>query len=174
MALPRKLKNFNLFNDGISWLGVVSEVQLPKLARKFEDFRAGGMDGSVGIDMGQENLEMEITAGGMITQVMLQYGSTKVGGDLPVGLRFAGAYQRDDTGEVKSVEIYTRGRWQEIDMGKAKTGDSTEVKLKSRLTYYRLVEDGIPLIEIDLLNMKFIVGGVIDRLAEQRRAIGLA
>lgn len=173
MALPKKLKNMNVFNDGISWLGEVAEVQLPKLARKFEDYRAAGMDGAVGVDMGMENLEMEITAGGFITQALLQFGSTKVGGDLPVGLRFAGAYQRDSSGNVSTVEIYTQGRIQEMDMGKAKPGDDTEFKLKYRLTYYRLVEDGIPLIEIDLLNMKFVVG-IFDRLAEQRRAIGLA
>ncbi|MBL0229468.1 MAG: phage major tail tube protein [Moraxellaceae bacterium] len=170
MALPKKLKNMNFFNDGISWLGQVPEVQLPKLSRKFEDYRAAGMDGAVGVDMGQENLEMELTAGGVIKQALLQFGTTKVDG---VVQRFAGAYQQDDTGEVTAYEVYTRGRWQEIDMGKAKAGDDTEVKLKARLSYYRLVENGQNLIEIDLMKMIFTVNGV-DILAEQRRAIDLA
>lgn len=170
MALPKKLKNMNVFNDGISWLGQIPEVQLPKLSRKFEDYRAGGMDGAVGVDMGQENLEMELTAGGVIKQALLQYGTVQVDG---VMMRFAGAYQQDDTGQVTAYEVYVRGRWQEIDMGKAKPGDDTEVKLKSRLAYYRLVENGQDLIEIDLLGMSFKVNGV-ELLAEQRRAIGLA
>jgi P2 family phage contractile tail tube protein len=170
MALPKKLKNMNVFNDGISWLGEVAEVQLPKLARKFEDYRAAGMDGAVGVDMGMENLEMEITAGGFITQALLQFGSTKVDG---VSQRFAGAYQQEDTGQVTAYEIYMRGRWQEVDMGKAKPGDDTEVKLKARLAYYRLVANGVDLIEIDLMGMVFKVNGV-DILEEQRRAIGLA
>ena len=170
MALPKKLKNMNIFNDGISWLGEVAEVQLPKLARKFEDYRAAGMDGAVGVDMGQENLEMEITAGGVIKQALLQFGTTKVDG---VSQRFAGAYQQEDTGQVTAYEIYMRGRWQEVDMGKAKPGDNTEVKLKARLAYYRLVANGVDLIEIDLMGMVFKVNGV-DILEEQRRAIGLA
>lgn len=170
MALPKKLKNMNVFNDGISWLGEVAEVQLPKLARKFEDYRAAGMDGAVGVDMGQENLEMELTAGGVIKQALLQYGTTKVDG---VYQRFAGAYQQEDTGQVTAYEIYMRGRWQEVDMGKAKPGDNTEVKLKARLAYYRLVENGVDIIEIDLMGMVFKVNGV-DILEEQRRAIGLA
>ncbi|RBJ63771.1 phage tail protein, partial [Pseudomonas sp. MWU12-2534b] len=31
MALPSKLKNFNVFEDGVSFVGEVPEVQLPKL-----------------------------------------------------------------------------------------------------------------------------------------------
>lgn len=170
MALPKKLKNMNVFNDGISWLGEVAEVQLPKLARKFEDYRGAGMDGAVAVDMGQENLEMELTAGGIIKQALLQYGTTKIDG---VSQRFAGAYQQEDTGQVTAYEIYMRGRWQEVDMGKAKPGDNTEVKLKARLAYYRLVENGVDIIEIDLMGMVFKVNG-IDILEEQRRAIGLS
>ena len=30
MALPKKLKNFNLFNDGASYMGIASEVVLPR------------------------------------------------------------------------------------------------------------------------------------------------
>ncbi|STQ46103.1 phage major tail tube protein [Ewingella americana] len=36
MALPKKLKYLNLFNDGNSYLGVVSSLTLPKLTRKLE------------------------------------------------------------------------------------------------------------------------------------------
>ena len=103
-------------------------------------------------------------------KALLQFGTTKIDG---VPLRFAGAYQQDDTGQVTAYEIYMRGRWQEIDTGKSETGDDTEVKLKARLAYYRLVENGTDLIEIDLMGMIFKVNGV-DILEEQRRAIGLA
>ena len=34
MGLPRKLKNFVLFNNGIAHVGEVPEVNLPKLSRK--------------------------------------------------------------------------------------------------------------------------------------------
>jgi len=46
MGLPRKLKNFNLFQNGVSFMGMVPEVTLPKLSRKMEEYRAGGMSGS--------------------------------------------------------------------------------------------------------------------------------
>lgn len=42
MALPKKLKHLNLFNDGNSYLGVAKAVTLPKLGRKLEAYRGGG------------------------------------------------------------------------------------------------------------------------------------
>ncbi|MBI5917800.1 MAG: phage major tail tube protein [Nitrosomonadales bacterium] len=170
MALPSALKNFNLFNDAKSFMGIAESIKLPKLSRKFEDFRGAGMDGEVGIDLGQEKLEMDWDCAGINEQIFLQYGATKVDG---VMLRFAGAYQRDDTAKVQAVEVVVRGRHQEIDSGEAKAGDKGKMTIKSRLTYYKLSIDNKALVEIDLLNMIFIVNGV-DLLAEQRKAIGLA
>ena len=57
-------------------------------------------------------------------------------------------------------------------MGAAKAGDDTEFKVKTACSYYKLTINGMVEIEIDLVNMVENVGGV-DRLAEQRRAIGV-
>lgn len=169
MALPRKLKNFNVFNDGTSFIGEVTEIVLPKLARKLEGYRAGGMPGEADIDQGIEKLECEHTYGGIVREVYNQFGIARVDGVL---LRFAGAYQRDDTGEVDAVEVVMRGRHAEIDSGTGKAGDDTVFKVKSTLTYYKLIINDETVIEIDMINMVEIVNG-IDRLAEHRRAVGL-
>lgn len=169
MALPNKLKNFNVFVDGRNYLGKCIEVGLPKLGRKMEDYRAGGMNGPVKVDQGSKELEIEHTYGGHMRDIFKSYGISRADG---VMLRFAGAYQRDDTGDVDAVEIVVRGRHEEIDSGNAKAGDDTKLKVKSPLTYYKLTVNGEVDIEIDLLNFIEIVGGV-DRLAEQRLAIGL-
>lgn len=168
--LPSVLKNFNLFNEGASYMGVAEEVKLPKLKRKMDELRAGGMNGPVKVDLGQEGLEMEFTGAGIMSQVLKQYGATKAAG---VGLRFAGAYQRDDTAAVQSVEVVVRGRHEELDMGDAKGGDKGKMVVKSTLSYYKLSIDGKAVIEIDLLNFVEIVNDV-DLLADQRKAIGLA
>lgn len=52
MAMPRKLKNLNMFNDGNNYLGVVKSVTLPVLARKMEAYRGGEMNGPVKADLG--------------------------------------------------------------------------------------------------------------------------
>lgn len=171
MALPKKLKNMNLFNDGGSYAGLVKTVTLPKLGRKLESFRAGGMDGPVKVDLGHsdDGLQMEYSLGGYELIALRQYGAVRVDG---VMLRFAGSVQQDDSGNVSAVEIVTRGRHEEIDFGEATPGEDTEHKITTALTYYKLTVDGDTIIEIDLLNMIFIVDGE-DLLAAHRKAIGL-
>lgn len=169
MALPNALKNFNVFADGISLMGQVEEIALPKLARKMDTFQGGGMIAPVDIDLGNEKMEMEITCAGWLREAIKQYGLAQAAGGM---WRFAGAYQDDSTGTYSAVEIVTRGRFAEIDRGSAKMGDKSMTKMKASLTYYKESVDGEVKIEIDALNTIFIVNGV-DRLAEQRKAIGL-
>ncbi|WP_295855193.1 phage major tail tube protein [uncultured Xylophilus sp.] len=170
MTLPRKLKNFVLFNDGVSYAGEVPEVQLPKLSRKMEDYRAGGMNGPIKLDFGMEALEMEWTAAGYLRSLLTQWAELRHDAVL---LRFAGALQADDVADAIPLEVVVRGRHSEIDFGKHKAGDATEIKVKSVLSYYKLTYDGEVLHEIDLMNMVEIIAGV-DRLARVRTALGIA
>lgn len=171
MALPKKLKNMNLFNDANSYMGVAKTVTLPKLARKMEAWRGAGMDGPVKADMGHsdDGIQLEWTLGGWDLTALRQYGAISATG---VQLRWAGAVQRDDTGEVSAVEVVVRGRHEEIDFGDAEPGEETEHKITTTCAYYKLTVDGNTEVEIDLLNFVFLVNGE-DLLAEQRKAIGL-
>ena len=49
---PRVLRGFDVFVDGRGYAGKVEELELPKLSIKTEEFRAGGMDVPVELDMG--------------------------------------------------------------------------------------------------------------------------
>lgn len=171
MALPKKLKMMNLFNEGNSYLGQTGEVTLPKLGRKFEDWRGGGMNGAVKIDLGlsDDMTEFSWKLGGIDPIVIGQFGAATVAA---LGLRFAGSYQRDDTGETTAVEIVVRGRHEEIDFGNAKAGDDTEVSIKTIWSYYKLTVDGKVMVEIDIPGVVENVNGV-DLIAAHRKNIGL-
>lgn len=171
MALPKKLKMMNLFNEGNSYLGQTGEVTLPKLGRKFEDWRGGGMNGNIKWDNGlsDDMIEFAWKLGGIDPLVISQFGAATVGA---IGLRFAGSYQRDDTGETSSLEMVVRGRHEEIDFGNAKAGDDTELSIKTIWSYLKITIDGKVLIEIDIPGVKEVVNGV-DRLAQHRKNIGL-
>lgn len=171
MAMPRKLKNMNLFNDANSFLGVSKSVTPPKLARKMEAYRGGGMNGPVEVDLGfsDDGLVVEFTQGGLDVITIKQFAAATA---TAVPLRWTGAYQQDDTGETVSVEIVARGRVKEIDMGEAKPGEDTEHKFTVTCSYYKLIVDGEEILEIDHLNFIEKVNGV-DRLAEQRKALGI-
>ena len=171
MALPRKLKHLNIFNAGNSWMGIAESVTLPKFTRKLENYRGGGMPGSVGIDLGLDDraLDTEMTIGGTEALLFKQMGKATVDG---VQMRFTGSIQRDDTGAISAVEVVMRGRHKEYDGGENKQGESGTTKMSTECAYYQLTIDGKEVIEIDVINMVMKVDGV-DRLAEHRRAIGL-
>lgn len=168
MALPRKLKGLNLFNDSSSYQGIVTAVTLPKLSRKLDTYRGGGMSGAGFIDNGLDDdaLDMEWTIGGIDELVLRQWGGNAV------PLRFTGSYQRDDTGEEIAVEIEVRGRHQAFDFGEAKQGEDTETKITTKNTYFKLTWNGKAIIEIDTVNMVEVVDGV-DRMEQRRKNLGL-
>lgn len=168
MGLPSKLKYLKVYNDGVGYVGETAEVTVPKLARTLEDYRGGGLDSPVGIDLGGETIEFEWKIGGMLEQVYRQFGATSINA---IQLRFVGSYQDDNTGRTKTADITVRGRHQEIDPGGAKGGDDTEQTIKTRCAYYKLMIDGSTIIEKDEMNMVFIVNGV-DLLAQHRANLG--
>lgn len=169
MGMPRKLKNFNLFQNGVSFVGMVPEVTLPKLSRKMEEYRAAGMSGPVSVDFGNEAVSIEWTAGGLMVEALKQYGARSHGA---VQLRFAGAYQEDDEGTVTAVEVVVRGRYKEIDLGAAKVADDTSHKYTMPCSYYKLMIDGAAVIELDFMSGIETIGGT-DTTAAIRKAIGL-
>lgn len=169
MSLPSKLKNFNVFNDGNNYQGQCAEITLPKLTRKMDDWRAGGMNGPIKIDHGQEGMAMECTFGGLMRTVLAQWGVPKHDG---VQMRFAGAYQAEDQDSPDAVEIVIRGRHGEMDFGNSKPADDTTFKIKTECSYYKLTINGEDIIEIDIINMIEKVNGV-DNLSKVRTAIGL-
>lgn len=170
MALPKKLKLMDLFNEGNSYLGQTGEVTIPKLVRKLEDWRGGGMNGNVKIDLGlgDDTTEFNWKLGGIDELILEQWGAQTVDA---IMLRFNGSYQRDDTGATSALEIVVRGRHEEIDFGNQKQGDDTETSIKTIWSYYKLSIDGVKKIEIDIPNMIEIVNGV-DLLEKHRANIG--
>ena len=170
MAMPRKLKNLNLFNDGNSYLGLVKSLTLPSLGRKMEAYRGGGMNGPVKADLGMsdDGIQFEWKTGGLDLISLRQFGAVNASS---VALRFSGPYQQDDTNEVSNVEVVVRGRHETIEMGDAQPGEDTEHSMTTTCTYYKLTVDNEEIIEIDLLNFIEKVDGV-DMLEKQRNALG--
>lgn len=169
MALPRILKDVMIYNNGERYLGQAASVTVPKLARKLEGWRGAGMDREIKVDMGGEALEAEFTCGGPMRDVIRQYGAPTIDG---LALRFVGAFQNDETGREDSIEMIVRGRHEEIDAGEWKPGEKSDFKVKMALAYLRIEWNGRVDVEIDVMNMVEIVGG-IDRLADRRAALGI-
>ena len=169
MGLPRKLTHFATFVDGTNYMGEMPEVTLPTLTRKMEEYRGGGMNGPIDLDMGQEKMEAELKGAGWIKDLAKKWGARQHDA---VMIRFAGALQAEDSEAVTPVEVVMRGRLVELDPGSSKAGDTTERTYKYTLTYYKEVVDGQVELEIDLVNLVEIVHGE-DRLSAVRAALGV-
>ena len=68
--IPQTLFNTNMFIGGQSLQGDVPSLSLPKVTVKTEEYRGGGMDASVTMDMGLEKLEAGFATNGVRREVL--------------------------------------------------------------------------------------------------------
>ena len=162
------LRDINLFVDGRGYAGKVSEFTLPKLTVKTEEYRAGGMDAPVELDMGMEKLECDFSLDSVDRDVLRLWGVRE--GAKPA-LTFRGAVQGRD-GATKTVIVRTRGQIKEVDWGAWKPGEKATLKFMAAVDYYKLEIDGETIHEIDVENYIRTVNGV-DQVAARRAALGL-
>lgn len=162
MGIPKKLKNCNAFVDGRGYLGEIAEFEQPALVLATEDYRGGGMIGSVKIDLGLEPMEAKLKMGGHVRALIAKFGTTQVDG---VRVRLVGAYQADDGSAAQAVECFIGGRFSEIGFGTSKAGEDTEEEFTVPLSYYRREVNGRVEVEIDMIAGVFLVDG-IDRNSE--------
>ena len=147
MSVPRQRKQMMMFIGGVGYAADTESVTLPKLERKLEKWRGGALNRPAPIDLGGgDDLTVEHSYGGPIREIIRQYGLPSMSG---VQIRFAGSHQDDSTGESRSFKVIS-------DCG-----------------YYKEEWDGVTDVEIDILGMVEIVGGV-DLMAGHRDALGLS
>ena len=165
--LPKILKDFRVYVNGLDGGANVVEIVLQKLTEKIEDIKLGHF--SVGVVMGIEKLEVELSLLGHDLNMWKSHGAkNNVDGNL---ITFRG-YQEDNNGSVDEIRIEMRGRFSEIDMGSLKKGDKSSHKIKGSLESYKYVLNGTTYYEIEPSLNRFIVDGV-DMLAQQNKALGI-
>jgi P2 family phage contractile tail tube protein len=164
-AAAQILKNFNLYVDGRGYAGNAEEVQLPALSITGEDYRAGGLDVPVEIDMGMDKLEASFKLSKWEANIDSLFASGFI------NLAFRGALE-DLDGTVKACVVKMRGKIHGIEADAVSPGTKASRSYRVPLVAYSYLVDGVVIHDIDVLNMKRIINGV-DRLAEQRKAIGL-
>lgn len=169
MAVASKiLKNFNLYVDGRGYAGQVDELKLPNLSLMGEDFRAGGMDAPVFVEMGQEKLEATFTLSGYDADALGLWG---IGSGQTVPLTARGALESLD-GAVQAVKVVMNGVIRSVEPGNWKAGEKSTLQFTIDLRNYKYEQAGSVIHDIDVVNMTRIVNGK-DRLAAQRAAIGI-
>jgi len=167
--LPKILKNFNVFVDGRGYAGRIEEITLPKLTIKTEEYRAGGMDIPVSIDMGMEKLEAEFTFSEYDTELFMLFGL--INGN-SVSLTLRGGIQGSGSNNIDAVVINLRGIFREFDFGSWKPAEKATLKCTVAAHYYKLIIGNKELIEIDAENMIRRINGV-DQMALLQTVLGI-
>ena len=165
MALPRVIRNFNAFVDGVSYFGLASEAKLPAVKIQTEAHRGAGMDGPIGLDMGMEALSAEITFAEWSPALQKKLGRIE---------RFVLRPAQTSAEDASATAIIATlsGLITVTEPGDLKPGANATLKLGMDVRTYRLEMDGEVVLDIDLPNAKRVIGGT-DQLAEIRRAMGL-
>lgn len=163
--LPKVIKDAILSVEGIGYAGRVENIDWPKLARKMEEYRAGGMHGPIEIDVGGEKLEMSFEASEQDGDLISQYGVCSVNG---VRFRINASAESDNPDcDSDGIEVIGTGRFSEIELGSYKGGDLQKTKYAVSLATFKYSRNGEPIIDIDYANNIFVVNKV--DLLEKRR-----
>lgn len=169
MAVARNiLKNMTVSVDGRGYAGNVDEYTPPQLNLSTEDYRAGGMDAPVTLDMGMEALETSFVLSAYDADVLRQFGIAE-GEKVPFVGR--GALESYD-GTVTAVRHTMRGKITGIDRGTWSPGTRATMTITIRLDYYREEHDGSTIHEIDIENMTRVINGT-DYMSAIRTALGI-
>ncbi|MFM7469816.1 MAG: phage major tail tube protein [Vampirovibrionales bacterium] len=163
------LKNFSLFLNGDSYKGKAEDVTPPKFTFKTEEYRLGGMDVPLNVEMGMEALTLSFTLMAYNKEALKLMGNTL----LPTRFVLKGALQDELVGTIQPVEIVAVGRFKSVDLGQWKAGEASKIQFESMaLPYYSYSQNGELLHLIDVNNMVRVING-FDQLAAQRLALGL-
>ncbi|MFV3366567.1 phage major tail tube protein [Pseudomonas sp. NY15435] len=165
--IPQILTNTNLFVDGVSFAGDVPSLTLPALKVKTQEYRAGGMDAPILLDMGLEAMEAKFTTNGARREAMKFFGLSDQGS---FNGTFRGSFKTQKGGTVPVVAT-VRGLLKEVDPGEWKSNELAACTYSVAVTYYKLEIEGREMFEIDPVNSVRKINGV-DQLAALRADLG--
>lgn len=165
MAYPRKIRNFNAFLDGVTYFGLVTEGTMPDLSMVTADYRGGGMDSAIKIDMGMEPMEAELKFGEHRPELLSMFGTRQ-----RIVLR-AGAMGEDNF-EADSLVYTLRGRFTRRSQDAFSGGNDVMMIMGIAVDQFRLEHNSQIVSDIDVEAGKRVIGGT-DQLAAMRVAMGL-
>lgn len=153
------------FVDGRSYAGECNQVTLPELNLQTEEFRGGGMDAPVEMDMGMEALRSSLEFLSVPAEVMKLFGKE----DVPLTLR---GLLKSSNGTKRGATAELRGKFIGQNPNNWQAGQQSNYTATFAATYYKLTIGGEVIHEIDTVRVVRIIDGV-DQLADDRRILGL-
>lgn len=161
--LPKVINKYNIYFEDGGYGGICSEVELPELNIPGEEFRGGGMDMAVAIDLGMDIPTVTFTMEEHVAALVKKFGQVGVRG------RFAAA-KTNSRDPAERYLINFTGSFHQLPLGTVAPGAKSPMKGTIRCEYLKITNNGEVLAEIDAVNCTRVIGGV-DQLAQVRAAI---
>lgn len=173
MATTRKkITNANVYVNGASLLGKVSEATMPDITMKQIDHAPLGQHGVSSLPVGFDKIEMTLKWTSFYNDVIatMADGYNGLIGQLRSSQE---TYDADGTRSAEEAFVYFfRGRPINLPTGSFKQHENAEGETKVALDYIKLEIAGATQFEIDVINNIYIVNGE-DKLATYRANLGV-
>ena len=151
--------------QGLPLSATVEEFTPPKIEFDMEPMAGGRFIAEEMIKSGKV-LGATLILQGVGAEVMLSLG-VKLGDDILLNVREAG---QDQDGNTWFTYHTVGGKLKSLTEAKLKMGEKPLTTLELSCRTYNRLENGIPVIDIDVRTQKFVLNGV-DILGDARRAV---
>ncbi|MDR6945624.1 P2 family phage contractile tail tube protein [Pseudomonas sp. 2957] len=151
--------------QGLPLSATVEEFTPPKIEFDMEEMR-GGRFMVEEMAKGGKALGAKLTLQGLGAEVLLALG-VKLGDDILLNVREAG---QDQDGNTWFTYHTVGGQLKSLEETAVKMGEKPKTNLELSCRTYNRLENGVPVIDIDVRTQKFVLNGV-DILGDARRAV---
>jgi len=151
--------------QGLPLSATVEEFTPPKIEFDMEEMR-GGRFIVEEMAKGGKALGAKLTLQGLGAEVLLALG-VKLGDDILLNVREAG---QDQDGNTWFTYHTVGGQLRSLEETAVKMGEKPKTNLELSCRTYNRLENGVPVIDIDVRTQKFVLNGV-DILGDARRAV---
>lgn len=160
--------DFELYVEGEGFAAMIESVKLPDLKFKRDDYVAAGMGGTREMGLVLEKMEIEFKTAAMLPQLLSTWG-LKPGSQ--VNYKVMGSLIVPGEDE-KPFKVKATGQVFDLTRDELKPGAKTLATYKiGDVTYYEETVDGLPIWEIDVMNLVLKNRGV-DQMVARRRNLG--
>ena len=165
--LDHILQDLNVFVDGFGKIGWCEKLETPKIKKKSEKFRGGGMLAERNHIVGYEPFEFKFSLNAFDPHLVRQCGLFSKNA---ITVSFVAAFDGDKNAK-RAASLITRSKFGEIDPGAWEPGKKAMLQAHGFCDALKLVYDGETLYDIDIENQKYLIDGV-DEYAWVRAALG--
>jgi len=166
-----KIRDANVYVEGTTTHGYASEITLPDIEASMSEYKALGMVGTKELFQGFGKMEASIKWNAPSEDILKACADPRKSVSLMVRTSRE-VYENGSVSEEQPVAYYLKGCSKNFNAGSFKAKEDTETETKFAVSYFKMIQNGNEIYELDVDNNIFKIGGV-DQLANYRNNLGL-